>query len=552
MLDNQSQPTLGSTQIATTNNWDTVFAVDFDAVNEGIAARAKYPGVFNHPPPPGPHPDAINGNFTEWKLTGGSGHLLEMEMKIGEFTCKRSGEADQTRSNATVKIQLSLFTVTGDEGSGVGGGTPISFNLQPPSGLLANSEEFLITVLDFSWAGSESEAALADDCRLLMAGYFNRSDIKDEFEHTFATVHINSRLGKKDSDFEWIAPTDTSYGVIENDAAGGGSFAVLCMVQGNVAPDHHNVSPAVIGNGRAGFLINKPIFLDNMIRPGLACMFGRAPDDKEFIDDNFTIDSDSITNSKSLTINDFSVKDNPRKGDLVTATIPKRSFSISMEDTRLVINFNGMHHPYYKVLGINDAYAYEAHHYYTLQAQADFDTSTNKFGLKPIEDNGESLASYTASLEKSGLGKAVDVGLLVLDIAAIVGSIFQTYKIVTAANPQLYAALPAGQAPTIFGNQLLGTAVRGLRHFFAQPIVQLLTSTSIAVGGIAYASIKDSWENAREEDPEKIKPDMQVFATSVLASVEWPNDAGLTVDNVSFNGGFHITGTPDFTKEALS
>ena len=39
MLDTQSQNTLASQQVASTNNWDTVFAVDFDAVNEGIAAR---------------------------------------------------------------------------------------------------------------------------------------------------------------------------------------------------------------------------------------------------------------------------------------------------------------------------------------------------------------------------------------------------------------------------------------------------------------------------------------------------------------------------------
>ena len=41
---------------------------------------------------------------------------------------------------------------------------------------------------------------------------------------------------------------------------------------------------------------------------------------------------------------------------------------------------------------------------------------------------------------------------------------------------------------------------------------------------------------------------MQAFATSVMAPIEWPAGAGLTVENVAFNGGFHITGTPDFRE----
>ena len=59
---------------------------------------------------------------------------------------------------------------------------------------------------------------------------------------------------------------------------------------------------------------------------------------------------------------------------------------------------------------------------------------------------------------------------------------------------------------------------------------------------------KDLFENAREDDPTLIKPDMQAFALNVLAPIQWPTGAGLTVEDVAFNGGFHITGTPDFTE----
>lgn len=548
MLDSQSQPRLASQQIATTNNWDTVFAVDFRAVNEGIAARGRFPDTFDHTIPAGTFTARISGDFSSWVLTGGAGHLLEMRMTIPEFTYKYGSDPDEVRQDAWVTIQLSLFTETGAEGSGVGGGTPVSFRTRPAGRLLANAQDYAITVLDFGWPGSDSEQALADDCRLMMAGYFNRPDIDDEFEHTFATVHLNSRLAKDGSDFTWIAPTETSYGVIANGAEGGGSFAVMCMVNGHTPPDNHNVSPEVIGTGRAGFLINKPVFLQNMIRPGLAAMFGREPDDEAFFTNCFTIDSDSITNSEQLTIEGFQVNESDTSSDSVTAVLPKRSFSISMLDTRLVINFNGLHHPYYKLID----YLYEAHHYYKIQTQADYDPTTRLFGLKPFEDAaGEDVMSYRAALEKSTFGKVIDVTLLVIDILAVIGTIFKGVSVAKAAQgggAVVEGGASAASAAPVVGAAKTG-AIAGLKSFVLHPWTVLSFSVLTAIGGITLAVIKDAWENAREDNPEKIKPDMQEFATSVLAPVEWPTDAGLTVEDVAFNGGFHITGTPDFTRE---
>ena len=67
--------------------------------------------------------------------------------------------------------------------------------------------------------------------------------------------------------------------------------------------------------------------------------------------------------------------------------------------------------------------------------------------------------------------------------------------------------------------------------------------------GITLTVAKELFENARENDPSLIKPDMQEFALNVLKPIEWPTGAGLRVEDVAFNGGFHITGTPDFTAE---
>lgn len=543
MLDKQTFTSALSEQIATTNNWDTVFALDFEAVNDGIRAQGRFPGTFDQSQSSGPDTARIFGDFTAWELVGGSGHVLEMRLSIGEFTFQMTGEADETRQDAWCTIQLDLHIEMGAEGSGLGGGTPVSFRTRRPADLLANAGSYGIVVTGFGWPGSEGEPQLVSDCRILMASYFGETSTQAEFDHTFVTVNLNSRLESKSSDYSWIAPTDTSYGVIANGARGGGTFAVLCMIEGNAPPDHHNVSPAIIGDKRAGFLLNKQVFLKHMIKPGIAAMFGREPDDAQFFDDNFIIESDAITNRQELVLDDFSVQVSEHNPDSVTARIPKRSFNITLLDTRLVVNFNGLHHPYYKMI----AYLYEAHHYYTIQSQAEFDPATRRFGLAPYEPaDGEPIVSYRAALEKSGFGKAVDIALLVADIAAVVGTVFKGVQIARGVE----AVADTGEgARLIFGSEKLGAVVNSLQGFLARPMVGLVFSVAVGAGGITLGLIKDKWESDREDDPENIKPDMQQFAQSVMAPVVWPDGAGLSVENVAFNGGFHITGTPDFTQE---
>ncbi|MEL7344847.1 MAG: TULIP family P47-like protein [Pseudomonadota bacterium] len=555
MLDSQTQPTLGSGQVATTNNWDTVFAIDFKGVNDGIEAQAKYPKKICQPAnadPDDADEEHLIGTISTWKLTGGSGHLLEMEMDIPTFTMQVEDEDETivsvTRTNAKVTIQISLHTEMGQEESGLGGGTPVSFRFNPSNTLLSDRGVFPITVLSMSWPGSSGEQDLADDARLFMGQFFNRSDINDAFDHTFATVHINSRIAdaEGETDFSWIAPTDTAYGVIaKDDAQGGGAFAVLCMTKQNVAPNHQNVSPEVLGDARAGFLINKPMFLEHMIQPGLAAMFGREVDDDTFIEENFVIDTDSITNSETLALDEFEVRPTKGSTEKVMAIVPKRSFSISMLDTRLVINFNGLHHPYFKRVW----YLYEAYHYYTIQAAASFDPATRKFGLVPVDADGDKAVSYRAALEKSVAGKVVDIALLVLDILAVVGTVYNGAKVLK--NGVAVAANAEAVGP-ILGSARLGRIATSLRDFFVKPIVGLSFSILAGAGGIAFGLIKEAYENAREDDPENIKPDMQTFATKVLAPVVWPEGTGLEVTQVAFNGGLHITGNPDFTSEPSS
>lgn len=541
MLDVSRMMMPQSETVATTNNWDTVFALDFKAVNDGIAAQGRFPDDFQHPEDPQPTDAQISGTFSNWRLTGGAGHILEMKMGIPSLTISMPGETPQTRTNAEVTIQMTLQTVMGEEGSGLGGGTPVAFRTHRRTDLMANAGNYMITVTDLTWPNSGSETDLATDGRILMAQYFNRANTHEEFDHTFATVNLNSRLVQKDADFTWITPTDTSYGVIANEAMGGGTFAVLCMIKGNVAPDHHNVSPAILADTRAGFLLNKSVFLDNMVKPGLAAMFDRNPDDEAWVNANFVIESDSITNRNDLTLPSFTVAKSKNNPEEVEAHIPARAFNISLLDTRLVINLNGLHHPYYKVID----YFYEAYHYYTIQTRATYDAGSRTFGLVPIEADGEDIISYRASLEKSGFGKAVDIGLLAVDILSVVAAVFKAWKVAKGVEAAANTAEAADAATNV---ATLAERMKTLKAVITSQPAFLYTSIALSAFGIGWGVYNEWWENNREEDPTKIKPDMQAFATSVMAPVQWPAGAGLTVENVAFNGGFHITGTPDFSE----
>lgn len=542
MLDSQSLAKTQSAQIASTNNWDTVFAVDFDAVNDGIRAQGSSPEGFDHTQSSGGETARLFGDFGDWELIGGSGHLLEMRLPITTFTFEMTGENPETRNDAWATIQLSLHQVTGDEGSGLGGGTPVSFCSCPPKNLLMNSNEFSVAVMDMGWPGSDTEQELVDDCKILLADYYRQASSLEDFDHTFVTVNLNSRLGKDGSDFSWIAPTDTSYGVLEDGGAGGGSFAVLCMINGNTPPENHNVSPAIKGDKRAGFLINKPVFLENMVKPGIANMFGRELDDTEWVDANFVVASDSITNKNALSISDFSIdgKDN------VTAQVPARTFRVTMNDTELALDYQGMHHPYYNVFG---SYWYEAHHYLTISSKAGFDAVTRQFKLLPNLDNDENPAiEYRASLEKSRAGKNVDIALLVLDILGVVSAVFNGVAAVRGAT--VVAAANASQSTGRFAKSIaaISKVMNDLSNWMKCHPGFIWSGVAIGVLGIAGTIAKEKFEEARENDPTLIKPDMQVFALNVLAPIEWPNDAGLSVEDVCFNGGFQITGTPDFTQ----
>ena len=66
---------------ASTNNWDTAFAITFANANNAIKAQKSSPPAFSGTKQGGafggPTVD-VDGKFGDWQLSGGSGSLAEM------------------------------------------------------------------------------------------------------------------------------------------------------------------------------------------------------------------------------------------------------------------------------------------------------------------------------------------------------------------------------------------------------------------------------------------------------------------------------------------
>jgi hypothetical protein len=89
MLD--TNPRLGTRMptTANTNGWDTVFGIKFDDVNQAIINAGSTPDGFDYPMDP--QGEAIEGTYSDWQVTGGSGQLLHMTLPVPELTTHLRG-----------------------------------------------------------------------------------------------------------------------------------------------------------------------------------------------------------------------------------------------------------------------------------------------------------------------------------------------------------------------------------------------------------------------------------------------------------------------------
>jgi hypothetical protein len=587
MLD--TNPRLGTRMPATanTNGWDTVFGITFDDVNRAITNAGSTPDGFNYPMDT--QGEAIEGTYSTWQVTGGSGQLLHMTLPVTELTMTFDGEAPIVRRQVSITIEVALDQLRPADGKlAVERGELVEFRLRGNNG----PDEQAVVVLSVSYPNvppsptfpgqpsSDNDGTNPIDILNVFAKAINTPGELEKFDHAFVAVNLNSRAAH--DVFKWLDPTSVAYAVTAK-SDGTGVMAVLCMTEDRPAPPSQDVSPELIAEGaRAGFLISKPRFLEKMLRGSLKLMFDKpagaideddvaadTPEDAEVWPRDFIALEGSgtrLTNTVELNVKNFEIE-----GKNEPAKLPARGFEADITDTFLTLRLSRFQHSYHKGW-------YDVFHDITLDTHLQLSQDGKRIELIPgigeVDENGIDLSQpdHTAIIEKTALGRGFDWAVLVLDVVVLFASFAQFARgayVARTAGPATDAAIQgaakvtikageaaanAGVSITRNGAALLNGTVSSVVE--AQTMAARIASaafyvlTAAATGMSVYAIIDQVWQATENgsDRPEETIPDVNIFAEMAMAPILWPEQSGFELTSVAFNGGVQMSGIPTFAN----
>lgn len=306
--------------------WQTVFAVNYPAVNQAIKENASTPKDFEYTDDDAQL--AISGTWKDWQLTRNSdGPNLHLYCPVGTGTAKSGTQGSVDLSGGSVTIQLRLDAVP-NPNSPV---TDPTGTAGTPTELRVRTEEtdlhrpVTVVTSDFPNAGGLVAEALPG----LFQAWFTR-ELK-QFNNLFATVVLNSTADK--DDYQWLKPTLTSYACVnaEDGTADNSVFAVLCCTEYPPPPGRQQqVDARLLSNRPAGvnsaFAIDTREFLQNvLIKSAVLCIQGS--NESQF---DITNDNSWIVNNQTLHWGSFRLAN----GDVVTPSIGIGDFQLGFQGGR--------------------------------------------------------------------------------------------------------------------------------------------------------------------------------------------------------------------------
>jgi len=538
-------------RIASTHGWDTAYGIRFALANSAIARAKSSPADFDHTESGGGETNRVFGTFGDWSISGGSGHLLEMAVPVPGFTYEPDGQAPITRTGATAVIRVELQAIPQPAGR-KGEGIPHALRLKLP-----NRDNSSVSVLSFTYPGHEADGDVPGEVRLLLQGWMREPANLARFNHTFAVVNLNAKAAV--AELDWVMPTHLGYGVVE---AGDqdGVLAVLCMTEDRSPPPDAIVSAELLPPGiGSAFLVSKERYLTKMVLPSLGFMFSQPRDSRGRVwpTDWFELGGNGtmLRNSFDLSIDKFQTAHGT-----VKATLPAGMFSVTLEDTFVELRMSEFRHPY-------RAGWFNAVHSITARMQAAID-GQQKIVLMPASGDKETpIVHHRAVVEKSPLAEIVDWAIIGIEIAAVVVPVgrlawasYSGAAIAEAAAGIEVAADVMQAAPAVV--EEAGPAVAGGAQAAANAAAAggphlneflMFNSRAMHVGIMAaLAAIPLSLEIFEKiatngNMASKEIPDITAFVYSIMKPVQWPDQAEFHVDQVAFNGGLHVIGTPGFT-----
>jgi len=284
---------------AFTYGWDTAFAIRLPDANAAIIKAGSSPKTFSQVAPDDSSV-STNGTFGPWQICrGGDGILIHFAIPITTGTVSYSGN-NYAMAGAVATIEVKLTHIPPQPTTGK---PPPSTHKLVVRTVSANpTDDPVVSVIDLTVP--VDPGLIPRSCmKGLLEIWFNAH--LEDFAHVFNTITLNRMVAQ--AQFQWLAPTHTSYAYANGATDDTSILGVLCMTQqrsaGSIASQ---LSPNAIPPGaRSGVLIARERFLDQMVLPALPKVFpgSSAASFALSVDKNAVINVANV-NTKTVTIHD--------------------------------------------------------------------------------------------------------------------------------------------------------------------------------------------------------------------------------------------------------
>lgn len=546
-----------------TNDWDTVSAMTYEALNAAIVAEKTSPASFSQDGSSGLIGSyTVASDFSDWQLVeGGDGQnvWLNLPLSNGSAVFKQLNESYSFEGNAVVEVKMEYLPQPPTED-----GNPQNLQVKTTS---SDSDTPVVSVETISLINPTDPSTPIDSTVVeIIEGALLEwltANLQD-FNQVFAVADLNVVLASDDPSLQWLKPTYVSYAVTDKGSLSSSVFGVLAMTRSNVTPPtSHQVSPDAIPEGcNGGFLLSQELFMNEIVLPGIYLMFpGSTPND--FVVNN---DNSQVTNTVPLS---FQLTDDDN--NVYTANVNTQNFKITLLGQQLTVIFTDLNFEtgwgVYTHLNFQGVYQMDMnaqsrqlemymvgtptmYTYITLTSGrqwADIGISivlsvagavVGAFlgglvsaGITAITETAVDTTAegLTDSITQAGLDGGTEAGTDVIIDGLEDGMLDSEEQIETdaaEAAPEMSDAADGGKKPMKGSGWLRRNGIK------------IFGSVVGAAAGAAVGSTPLILANMGKQADDY--PTLDNFAEEVVSSVEWPNTSGYVMESAQLNGSLQI------------
>lgn len=328
---------MSAQRTTSTFQWDTVFAIPIDHVNEAIIQQKASPKTFDYSDNKG---DKIYGNFKDWQIVeNGDGKNINMSIPITQVSGSISG-LTFSLLNAQIIAQVNLEYIPADLEDQNSIVSPLHLKIKSKSDdPTAPVVSLYSSIFSSSPTGQAvkiiGETAVKAIITGLIKAWLNENLI--DFAHVFCTVELNKYIDKTEG-WKWTKPTDVSYAYVDGTNDKNSILGILAMTGGrkrSVQQSDIIDANAIPEGSVAGFLVAEKLFLQELILPTIPLHWKNASTDQFEIVPNGDTSSGryewvlQLKKDESFDIRSVQYKDG--SGDMVENTPQMKTLSIATD-----------------------------------------------------------------------------------------------------------------------------------------------------------------------------------------------------------------------------